>query len=83
MIRKYKIRCKNCGDILETKIPVKLKITCSCGDIAIYSDYIAFGMITKKKDYNECYESLDKNLSIKEVEDYLKKEENVYWLYSQ
>lgn len=78
MIRKNKIRCKNCGDILETKIPVKSKITCSCGDIAIYSDYIAFEMITKKKDYNECYESLDKNLSIKEVEDYLKKEENVY-----
>lgn len=78
MIRKYKIRCKNCGDILETKIPVLPKITCSCGDIAIYSDYIAFGMITKKKDHNECYESLDKNLSIEEVKKYLEEEESVH-----
>lgn len=54
----YKIRCKNCNDILETKVPIKSQIKCKCGDIAIYSDYIAFGMITKKKNYKECYEDL-------------------------
>ena len=70
MINKYKIRCKNCGDILETKIPLKGKILCSCGNIGIYSDYIMFGM-KNHKTKDECYEKLEPDLIVEEVEKYL------------
>ena len=38
MYKKYKIRCKTCGDILEAEIPLKGEIRCSCGNVGIYSE---------------------------------------------
>lgn len=45
MQREYKIKCKSCGDILQTKVPTKNEIICSCGNISIYSDYIGYGYV--------------------------------------
>ena len=71
MINKYKIRCKLCGDILEENIPLKGEVKCSCGNIGIYSEYIAFGMV-KNLPKEECYESLkEESLTIEEVKKYL------------
>lgn len=68
MMGKYKIKCKLCGDILEADIPLNKWIKCQCGNIGIYSDYIAFGM-KKNLPAKECYEDLDKEkLTVEEVE---------------
>lgn len=59
MLKEYKIKCKLCGDILETKVPIKNEIKCLCGNISIYSDYIGYGYITHLSAW-ECYEDLSK-----------------------
>lgn len=62
MQREYKIKCKLCGDILQTKVPTKDEIICSCGNVSIYSDYISYGKI-KHLSSEECYENLSKPIS--------------------
>lgn len=77
MTRKYKIRCKICGDILETEIPLKGEIRCSCGNVGIYSDYIAYNYNHLDLSKDDCYEDLNKNnLKILETQDYYNKIEN-------
>jgi len=63
---KYKIKCKSCGEILEAEVPIKNEIKCKCGNIAIYSDYIAYGM-QNHLPMEECFEKLTESLTIKEV----------------
>lgn len=53
---KYKIKCKNCGDILEGIIPIK-EVWCSCGNVGLYNDYIAFGKVNNLP-AKYCYEDL-------------------------
>lgn len=67
MLKEYKIKCKLCGDILQTKVPIKNEIKCSCGNISIYSDYIGYGYILSAE---ECYEDLSKPISKEEIEKY-------------
>ena len=55
MLNEYKIKCKLCGNILQTKVSIKNEIKCSCGNISIYSDYIGYGYI-KHLSVEECYE---------------------------
>lgn len=69
MLKEYKIKCKLCGDILQTKVPIKNEIKCSCGNISIYSDYIGYGYI-KHLSAEECYEDLSKPISKEEIEKY-------------
>ena len=77
MERKYKIKCKLCGDILESKIPVKGEIVCTCGNVKLYSDYIAYNCNHLYLTKEECYEDLDKNkYSYQEIKDYYNKVEN-------
>lgn len=73
--RKYKIKCKNCDVILETEVPTPNEIKCQCGNIAIYSDYIAYG---KKNNLSskECYEDLSEPLTKEEVEEFLREIDN-------
>lgn len=77
MERKYKIKCKLCGDILESKIPVKGEIVCTCGNVKLYSDYIAYNCNHLDLTKEECYEDLDTNkYSYQELKDYYNKVEN-------
>jgi len=69
---KYKIKCKSCGEILEAEVPIKNEIKCKCGNIAIYSDYIAYGMINHLSK-EECFENLNKPLNLNEVKKYFDK----------
>lgn len=69
MQREYKIKCKLCGDILQTKVPIKNEIKCSCGNISIYSDYIGYGH-KKHLSAQECYEDLSEPISKEELEKY-------------
>ena len=71
MQREYKIKCKLCGDILQTKVPTKNEIMCSCGNISIYSDYIGYGYVNHLS-AEECYENLSKTISKEELEKYFK-----------
>lgn len=75
MKHKYKIRCKNCNTILEAEVPIRDEIKCKCGNIAIYSDYIAYG-IKKNLPAEECYEDLSEPLSKEEIEEYFRKVDN-------
>lgn len=77
MERKYKIKCKLCGDILESIIPVKGEIVCTCGNVKLYSDYIAYNCNHLDLTKEECYEDLDTNkYSYQEIKDYYNKVEN-------
>ena len=58
MVKEYKIKCKLCGDILQTKVPIKNEIKCSCGNMSIYSDYIGYGYINHLS-AQECDEQID------------------------
>lgn len=70
MTKKYKIKCKICGDILEGEIPVKKEIRCSCGNVGLYTDYIAYNYVNKLP-REDCYEDLNKeNQSYNEVKKY-------------
>ncbi len=71
MQREYKIKCKLCGDILQTKVPTKNEITCSCRNISIYSDYIGYGYVNHLS-AEECYENLSKPILKEELEKYFK-----------
>lgn len=69
MLKEYRIKCKLCGDILQTKVPIKNEIKCSCGNISIYSDYIRYGY-KKHLSAQECYEDLSEPISKEELEKY-------------
>lgn len=53
---KYKIKCKSCGEILEGIVPIK-EVWCSCGNVGLYNDYIAFGKVNNLP-AKYCYEDL-------------------------
>lgn len=77
MKKSYKIRCKICNDILEAEIPLNGEIRCSCGNVGIYSDYIAYNYNHLDLSRDECYEDLNKNkLKINEAQEYYNKIEN-------
>ena len=71
MKKEYIIKCKLCGDILQTIVPIINEITCSCGNLTIYSDYIGYGKVNRLP-ANESYEDLSKPISAKELEAYFK-----------
>ena len=71
MESRYKIRCKLCGDILDSKIPVKKELICTCGNVKLYSDYIAYNCNHLNLSKEECYEDFKKNkYSYDELKEY-------------
>lgn len=75
---RYRVKCKLCGDILESKIPVKSEISCSCGNLKLYNDYIAYNCNKLSLSKEECYEDLDKNkYTYNEIKNYYNSLEQV------
>ena len=57
-----KIKCKNCGDIIESKDLHDFK-RCSCGKVAVDGGKEYFKIIGKKEEYIELQEKDIKNNS--------------------
>ena len=58
-----KIKCKKCGDIIESKSTNDYK-RCSCGAVAIDGGKDYLKRISSEKDYEELSEIKDNNVNI-------------------
>lgn len=63
VITSNKIKCKKCGDIIESKSTNDYK-RCSCGAVAIDGGKDYLKRIGNEKDYEELSEIKDNNVNI-------------------